>query len=365
MIDPEITKNTLLLGLSFLKQKQFRDGGFSSETAQSINCTNDAMENFEVGTVKGWTEKDDHSFYPALIIALSLFHLREFEDSNSILEGISRFVKEKMCRFGIWQNFTPQHPWFVINPYDIDNTSLASVILEEMGIDFPSNKKALLSLQNKNGLFFTWFTFRWKWNLNPVYWYYVMKEVKNPLKLHVFWKYFECERNDVDLIVNNNLLYYLGDVKETQQIIDSLLNTILENKESSCDKWYLNLQTIYFLISKNYHKGIKKFEPIRFIIRDRILTSFSGDGSVDGNSQDTALAICTLLNLDLTEDIPKSSIQFLINNQKPSGAWKKRLLTYGGRKQIMGWGAEELTTGICLEAIHRYTAGSSDFKNPS
>ena len=318
MREIEFYENTLLKGLVYLKQMQLRDGGYSSETAQSINCTNDAMDNFESGKLKGWTEKDDHSLYPASVIALSLVHLRSFEDANSILEKASKFLKEKMCRFGIWQNFTPQHHWFTINPYDIDNTACASVILEKMGIDFPSNKKTLLSLKSKSGLFYTWLTFRWNWNTNLVYWYYVVKELKNPIKIHMLWKYFECDRDDVDLIVNNNLLLYFGDIKETQQIINSLITTILENKESTCDKWYLNLQTIYYFISKNYHKGIKKIEPIREVIKERIVKLISNDGSVNGNSMDTALVICTLLNFDFPKEIPEASIQFLIDNQKLS-----------------------------------------------
>jgi hypothetical protein len=84
----------------------------------------------------------------------------------------------------------------------------------------------------------------------------------------------------------------------------------------------------------------------------------SNDGSVNGNSMDTALVICTLLNFDFPKEIPEASIQFLIDNQKPSGAWEKRLFTYGGPKRIMGWGGEEITTAICLEAIHRYSEAS-------
>jgi hypothetical protein len=354
MIGQEAIENTILRGLAFLKKKQFKDGGFPCETAQSINCTNESMENFEERNSKGWVEKDDHSVYPSAITGLSLLYLQKYPDAELILKGISGFLTQNMCRFGVWNNFTRQHPWYPFSPFDVDNTSCASVFLTARGISYPDNKTSLLSLKNREGLFFTWFTFRWSWNTNPVYWYYVIKEMKNPVKSYMIRKYFECDRDDVDAIVNNNLLLYFGVVKETQPIIDNLVRVILEGKELECDKWYLDPISIYYFISKNLEKGIPQLEPVKIPIKERILAGLTPEGSYGGNSLETAFAICALLSMGFYREIPKASIQYLLEKQKTTGAWERRLFMYGGPKRIMGWGSEELTTSICLEAISRY-----------
>lgn len=346
-----------------MKQKQLKDGGFSCETAQSINCRNEAMEDFEIEKIKGWVEKDDQSVYPSTITGLSLLYLQKYPDAESILKGISGFLAQNMCRFGIWHNFTRQHQWYPITPFDIDNTSCASVFLTARGISYPDNKSSLLSQKSSKGFFYSWFTFRWKWNTHPVYWYYVIKELKNPVKSYMVWKYFEANREDLDAVVNNNLLFYLGDVKETQPIIDNLVRIILEGKESECDKWYLDPLSIYYFISKNLEKGIPKLEPVKIPIKERILAELTPDGSFGGNSLETAFSICTLLSMGFYREIPTASIQYLLEKQKETGAWERRLFMYGGPKRIMGWGSEEFTTSICLEAISRYKDESLVLEN--
>jgi hypothetical protein len=158
----------------------------------------------------------------------------------------------------------------------------------------------------------------------------------------------------VDAIVNNNLLLYFGVVKETQPIIDNLVRVILEGKELECDKWYLDPISIYYFISKNLEKGIPQLEPVKIPIKERILAGLTPEGSYGGNSLETAFAICALLSMGFYREIPKASIQYLLEKQKTTGAWERRLFMYGGPKRIMGWGSEELTTSICLEAISRY-----------
>lgn len=346
--------NAVQSGLNFLRERQLGNGGFSTLTAQAINCTNEEMQVFDYGDKKGTVEEDPYSVFPAAVIGLSLLHAAGFGCTPEILQGITRFLLENRSRFSIWQHFTKKHFLHTIHPSDVDDTALASSFLTQMGIPFPDNRKAILANKTPQRLIYTWFAFRKDLNFHPVYWYYCLQELKSPLKSYFFWKHLECERDDLDAVVNANVLSYIGLNDMTTPIVHWMNQVISDGVEHRCDKWYLKPSAVYYFFSRNYHLGVEGLEPMRQTMRERVLSSFQDDGSVEGHPLDTALMVCTLLNLHCPEDIPAKAIEFLLSQQKPQGSWAKRLLYHGGRKRIMGWGSEELTTGFCVEALFRH-----------
>jgi hypothetical protein len=163
-----------------------------------------------------------------------------------------------------------------------------------------------------------------------------------------------CTRNDVDAAVDANVLYYLGETDNTQSVINYLLQIISDEKEYDCDKWYRNVFTIYYFISRNFYKGITKLEPVRNPIISRIIAKLKPGGCIGDSVLDSALAVCTLLNFKYKGPELENAINFLLHEQNETGDWERRCYYYDGPKKITGWGSEELTTSICLEALKRY-----------
>jgi hypothetical protein len=172
----------------------------------------------------------------------------------------------------------------------------------------------------------------------------------------VYWRSVEASRADVDGVVNANVLYYLGDIAETQPVIAFLLRIIAERREGKCDLWYLDPFFVYYAFTRCYHAGITKLEPLRQPIIDRILAQARPDGRLGDTLADTAWAMCSLLNLRTYPPALGPAVQYILQAQGPAGEWPRWLLYYGGPKKLVGWGSEEMTTAYCLEALARYRA---------
>ena len=163
------------------------------------------------------------------------------------------------------------------------------------------------------------------------------------------------DRYDVAIGVNANVLYFLGRRKETEPVVEALIDTIRSAKESSCDTYYRNPFTIYYQISRNYREGIHELAPVIEPVTRRILDSSRDDGSFNGNAHDTAHAICTLLDFGKADDRLARAVEYLLAQQSCDGSWPRRIYYSGSYGNIVaGWGGEEMTTSLCLEALHRY-----------
>lgn len=306
--------------------------------------------------MQGWTSPES-SVFPSSLIGSSLLFLHEYDKVNEILHKAADFLQNQMGFGGTWNHFTRSHKLRSICPQDVDDTACVSKFLLEMGRKIPQKKNRELILDNrrKDGLFYTWFTFRWKTNRNKRYWYLVSNELKHFFKSLVFWHRFECTRYDVDAIVNSNVLYYLGKMPETKPVISFLINIIEEEKETDSDKWYRNPFTVYYFISRNYTAGISEFEKIRSLIINRIKKNAHQEGRIGSSVLDTALAVSSLADFgsDNIEMMDKA-IEYINAKQNSNGSWDRHLFYYGGPKKITGFGSEELTTAFCLESLEKY-----------
>src|SRR5690606_11014143 len=185
---------------------------------------------------------------------------------------------------------------FPICPPDIDDTVFVWNFLNSRQISCPDPLALLLLNRSNTGLFFTWFTFRFQFTRNKTFWLLMLRELKNPLKSLVFWSKNESKRYDIDVVVNANFLYYLGNEIDTAPIVRHLLDIIESNLEHNCDKWYRNPFTFYYFFSRNVAKN-KELERASNKIIDRILSTTHPDGKLGESSLDTALGIISLIQL--------------------------------------------------------------------
>ena len=331
-------------GLAYLHQHQYPNGEFC------CYCASDAP-------MLKWTQPDS-SIFPTALISSSLLWLAADPRADAMLLRTTGFFQYQMNYGGLWHHFTKLHRWRHLCPPDMDDTCCVSAILRARGIDCPqpSNVPLLLANRTRRGLFYSWFVLRLRWNPRPAYWRIVLPELLRPLQSLMFWYEVEANRHDVDGVVNANALYYLGERPETQPVIAWLLRIIAEGREADCDLWYRDAPIVYYFFTRCYHAGISALEPLRAPIIARIRASGQPSGQLGNSVVDTALSVCTLLNLGAAPPELEAAITFLLHAQQPTGDWPRWLVYYGGPLKRMGWGSEELTTAFCLEALARYRA---------
>lgn len=348
-------QQTISSGLDFLLEKQLPKGNFSCQVAEATSGLNEDMQHFDTGTRKGWVSIDNTNIFPATLTGLCLLYASDYPQTEKILQRIDQLLLNQRHTFGVWNHYLPESPVYSYLPHDVDDTACALDYLTKRGLSQPNNEKLFFANQNEDGLFYTWFTARKKWNSSLQYWLVSMKELRHPLIIHAFWKSTESSRYDIDGVVNNNVILWLGERPETAAAIQHIVEQVKAGKEAEFDLYYSNLHVIWYFLSKNILAGRPSFEPLRNILTQRILATITPEGHVRNHPMETALALCSLLNLNASlDDFPASSmISFLLDTQQQDGSWKKKVFYTAGRKYIYGWGSEELVTILVIEALSR------------
>ncbi len=95
-------------------------------------------------------------------------------------------------------------------------------------------------------------------------------------------------------------------------------------------------------------------QPVAAPIIERILATLSVEGQLGKSIFDTAIGITTLINFGVKPQELYQSINFLISKQEAHGEWPRWLFFYINPQRPHGWGSEELTTAICVEALAKY-----------
>lgn len=355
MKNEAITSEAIEKGLEFLYLRQLPSGSFDSYCTESVGCENDAMIPIEGETYHSSITRDVGLVFPSLLIGSSLLPIAGHIRADRILVKIKDFVKNHRDLGGTWHYCQRNHPYYRLIPNDIDDTAYALAFLKGMGEKVEKSPGILLNHRRKDGLYYTFFTARREWNPSVLYWITCRREIRYPIQNIFFWRAKMIDRYDVAMGVNANVLYFLGKRSETEPVIKALIEIILTGKESSCDTYYRNPFTIYYQISRNYREGIRELAPVIEPITHRILEKRRGDGSFNGNAHDTAHAINTLLDFEYHEEILDKAVEYLVKNQSCDGSWPRRIYYSGSYGNIIaGWGGEEMTTSLCIEAIHRY-----------
>jgi hypothetical protein len=336
IVHPDLTEEAINRGVDYLSQHQYPNGEFCSYISPD-----DAMQ--------GGCITDSTVFFTS-VIGSCLLSLPKTPAVEPILSRVTDFLRYQMVGGGVWNFFSIIHPMRRILPYDADSLSFAGNFLLERGEQL-NNKQLLLDNRARNGLFYTWFVLHPKLHTNKTLWRLSLRGFRTPVHCFLF-----LHRNgeDVNLGVNASILAYLGDMPATAPVISEIIKVIASGREHDCDKWYRNPFTIYYLIARAYNRGVKKLQPVTETIIERILATASTGGQLGKSIFDTAIGVTTLINLGCTSKELHRAIDFLIKNQGAHGEWPRWLFFYLNPESAYGWGSEELTTALCLEAIARY-----------
>jgi hypothetical protein len=296
----------------------------------------------------------DYSTFQTAQISYCL-NFTKSEKVEEIVSKAIRFLQGEMQDGGVWRYTCSPNPDYL--PPDVDDTACISFLLKRHGISLPDNMGVMLGNRASEGLFYTWILPRLTWTTHLSYWRVALRQLLKLRQLYWFYTVTECKPNDLDLVVNANVLHYLGERLETRPVIRCLIRAIEEQAEETCDKYYASRFSFYYYLSRNRAAGIRAFEPVGNTIVERIKSYVHPDGSIGSHILHTALAACALMDWQDWKDhsvVLDDAIQAILRARRSDGGWQKFPFYYSGPSKKLAWGSEEITTGFCLEALSRY-----------
>lgn len=323
-----VNKNKIYVAISktlnFLAQNQLPYGEFktylSTDEKMADNCVFDSSP-----------------FVTALILYCISF-VEEPKVKEITQKAVQFLVEEKEtpCLWRFWSSRNSKHKKL---PLDLDDTACVAYVLKQYyspllySFLFGFNKTILLNNRNEYGLFHTWI-------IPPGY------------------------KNDVDSAVNANVLFYLGECEETKAVCDYLNYLVLGDREKGSYPYYLSDLCLYYFMSRAYFHGAFSLKEAKDAVSNKTISLQQEDGSF-GDELSTALAVCTLLNYQYSDETTLDrAIQSIVEHQREDGAWSKIAMVTGyfwtGGAGETGdwlagyWGSEELTTALCVEALAKY-----------
>lgn len=307
---------------------------------------------------EGSPSQPDEALFPTAHIVYSLGFLPHAAAKEMISRAMDYFAVE-MDGPGLWRHWNKsaqiagrQAGVGRAIPADLDDIASVSYLFQRHGVGFPDNRDLIVLNRNRDGRFFTWLVPRPTPTLNPHYWRTVLSDLS--IGRCAFFRYTPASYGDVDGVVNANVLLYLGERKETQDVISWLKQVVDEGREAECDSWYHDGYTFSYALSRCYLAGVRTLGSVIPQIVARIQSNAQADGQIGDNALHTALAVNTLLNFDEHSAVVRNAVEYLVRVQQADGAWESAPYYYGAPTKAWSWGSQELTTGICLEALYRY-----------
>lgn len=330
--------------VSYLAASQLPDGEFQTEF-----CYN--RREGENGELIEDLMFDSSPFVTSLVLySMQFAKSLDSQVADVTARGI-KFLVSEMDPGGLWRYWSHKNPKRPIIPPDLDDTSCISHLLQAHGVTIPNNHWLFYDSRDKRGAFFTWLYKADSLRKKILSWKTGGKAFSHTEEL---WQWTKGE--DVCAPVNANVLMYLGETSGTKKAIEYLLKTLREGLEDKEIVFYAHRMSLYYFTSRAIFTGTKALLPAKPILLERIMAAQLADGSF-GDELQTGLAVSALLNLGEKPEGLAKGVAYLIAMQREDGSWK-RIPMYGGPPTPTTFGSADLTTGICLEAMARYSASA-------
>lgn len=330
-------ESSIAKSVDFLASSQLDDGEFKTEIHQS-------RETHPGEFVKEWIF--DSSPFVTSLVLYSLSFLKHESKVKQITEKGLKFLLREMEFHGLWRYWSSKNPKHWMIPPDLDDICCVSHLLRMHNISHPANTKILLANRDQQGMFYTWVLPR---SFRTIF--LNLRTLGKALSYsNDLWKL--TNKDDVCCVANANALLYLGENQQTQVAIKRLINIVLEGSEGGNTAFYTHRLSFYYMLSRAYFNGVYSLGVVKTDLINKVLNLQETDGSF-GDELLTALAICTLLNLNYYTPSLENAVDFLLKTQQPDGSWQ-RIPMYGGQLDKATFGSAELTTAFCLEALVRY-----------
>lgn len=230
------------------------------------------------------------------------------KEAQKLAKNAAHFVKQQMEPLGLWR-FYPHHGLFKFNtPLDVDDTALASLLLQKCNIEFPNNKTFLLQQQDSKGNFLIWYLPRLRYLLQPKFFWFLINDLNLSYPIFFPLKGRTTEPlarfNDYEHAVTANVLLYLGKNEATQKSIYHLAEDLLFGSEIKTH-FYPHLLFIYFHVSRLYVLGITEFSNLK----QKICNYIEQENEViHASVLNQSVAAITLMNFKISSDKVKDLI---------------------------------------------------------
>ena len=271
-----------------------------------------------------------HFERPPFISAFCALALESCDEpkAKALCAATRAYLADTMEYPGLWRYY--RHL-----PQDLDSSALCSLVIgNHPWILLERNVPEILANRDEKGLFQTW----------------ILAD-DEPDVVSVF-------RIEADPVVNANVIAWLGDRPETGKALQWLEGLIIEGKLDGTSKWYPDLASIYYAITRALLRVPSALDRLCPVLTERILGLRDGKGEF-GNILQTAQAVSALYNIGSLQSIDaQQQAERLLNWQREDGSWPE-LLAFGdqelkwGLAGRIGHGSESVTTAFCIEALER------------
>jgi hypothetical protein len=296
---------------------------------------------------------EDRVFDSTPFATTYILHSLGFVDrprAREMVQGGLNFLEAEMEPHGVWRYWSSIHPRHRSIPPDLDDTCCASFVMRRFDRQTPPNAELVLANRDRSGLFYTWLIPRPIRTRSRAWWSVTLRQVPISPQRLMFWYVTNARPGDVDCVVNANVLACLGDRAEARPIVELLSEALREGRAGSCDKWHSNACAFYYAVARAYASGVTALAPLcepLAVQAEATLAAVS-----DLAAAEVALAACALLSLGRRSRTLEEMIRRLATDQREDGSWPAYPLYHGGP---WGWGSEALTTGLCIEALARFS----------
>lgn len=324
----------------FVVERQRSNGEFTI----NMHLHNDAGERVR--------EHFDSSPFTTMYLSLAVLADPAPEVARCVERAVA-FLESEVNGAGIWRYFGRSSHLCAISPCDTDSTSGTLLLRQMLGLPVPNTRWMLVENRDVRGRFYTWFTpgivASWRWR----YWWFVLRDL-NLGRAWFVWRRSWAHRRDRDVVINANVVRFLGEGDDSAGAIQWILETVRLGEEERRDKWYHDRSTLYHSMGRAFRSGVRAFGEARDTIAARIEERSEIDGRIGGCALHTALSTAALLYFEQTGKVIDRAVDYLVASQDEEGAWPAHALFYGGLARLAWWGSRETTTAFAIEALNLY-----------
>ena len=262
------------------------------------------------------------------------------------------FLRELQEAGGLWRYWSSRdHKHARLGP-DLDDTACASEALRRAGFGAPDNLWAFRRMRDGEGRFFTWVL---PARLKPL-------DLRGHLTLGVGNRQARARAarveapadedprflemrispDDVDPVVNANALLYLGERPETEGALRFVSETVLA-EPGRFSLYYEDPLVLHYAVARAAGSA-PRLKPLGPHVVSRIEGRLASGERLDPLKAALGAAALSAFAPDSAALGPL--VAGILSSQAPDGGWPA-LAFYNV------WGSQELTTGLCVEALAR------------
>ena len=315
--------------LDYILAAQNADGSFATYESYPV-----------VNPQAGWTLLPDPSPFITANILYSLLQVKDNTTKLAIAKGAQniRSLKQRGGYWRFWPLRSLQHPV----PLDIDDTCLASYILQQCGRAV-NNKNMLAQNKNADGYFQTWLTPRIKAAfINPLTTVGLMLDYFNAQPTR---KLGHFAFTDYEPAVAANALLYLGQ-QHNETCIALIIEEVKANKMPL--QFYNDEIVVYYHLARAYANGVTKLGEVKLLICQRLQTRFAQNNNTD-NQLLTLMAANILLYFNSDKLLAHQLISSIYNSPTFPHNWQSHAYFCSKDRNFLA-GSPQLTAALYVEA---------------